>query len=122
MGSKHPISLRLKIKQNWNRIYYYSTNSDNNNIIRNNKKGSINFVLVIIYNNAETDRSTILTTVKGKARIYQWTHKEIGKSYIGSAFELDKRLKDYYKISFISSKNRGNSYIYNAILSHDMVI
>jgi hypothetical protein len=121
-NNKHPINLRLKIKQNCNSIHCRSTSGDNNNIISNNKKGFINFKLVIIYNNAETNRSTILTTVKRKAKISQWTYKETGKFYIDSAFELDKRLKDYYRIFFICSRNKGNSYIYNTILSRSMVI
>jgi len=71
----------------------------------------------IVYS-AGTDRLRILTDTKEKAGISQWEHKESGKSYIGSSFDLSKRLKNYYKISFISSKSRGNSYIYNAILLH----
>jgi len=56
----------------------------------------------IIFNNVVTDKSTILTAVKGKAAIYQWTHKETGKSYVGSAIELDKRLKNYYNKSYLN--------------------
>lgn len=59
----------------------------------------------ILYENAYVNRLRILTDNKSKAGIYQWTHKESGKIYIGSAMDLSKRLKDYYKISFISSKN-----------------
>jgi group I intron endonuclease len=40
------------------------------------------------------------------------------KIYIGSAVDLSNRLKDYYRISFISRKSRGNSNIYNALISH----
>ena len=74
--------------------------------------------IVKIYNNAETDKLQILSDNKGKAGIYQWTHIESNKSYIGSAVDLSKRLKNYYSKSYISDKNKGNSYIYNAIISH----
>lgn len=70
-----------------------------------------------MYTNAETDKSTILSDNKGKAGVYMWKHKESGKMYIGSAFNLSKRLSNYYSKTFIS-KTRGNSYIYNALLSH----
>jgi hypothetical protein len=39
----------------------------------------------IIYFNAESDKSQILSDNKGKAGIYQWTHLESNKIYIGSA-------------------------------------
>ncbi|BDC33838.1 hypothetical protein EMPS_mp25 (mitochondrion) [Entomortierella parvispora] len=47
-----------------------------------------------------------------------WEHKDTGKFYIGSSINLSNRLRDYYKVSIISNKNKGNSYIYNAILQH----
>jgi len=73
-------------------------------------------VPVIVYSNAETDRSQILSDNKDKAGIYQWTHIESGKIYIGSAFDLSKRLKNYFNKSYL---NRSKTiYIYNAILAH----
>jgi len=59
-----------------------------------NNNGS--FRPVIIYNNAETDKLRILTDNKGKAGIYMWTHIESGKIYIGSAFDLYKRISQYF--------------------------
>jgi group I intron endonuclease len=73
---------------------------------------------LIVYENADVDKLRILTDNKKKAEISQWEHKESGNTYIGSSFDLSSRLKDYYKISFISDKDRGDSYINNAILSH----
>jgi hypothetical protein len=84
----------------------------------NNKNNNGSFVPVIIYNNAKTDKSRILSDLKGKAGIYQWTYKESGKFYVGSAFDLSKRLKDYFVHSYISDKSKGNSYIYNALLHY----
>jgi group I intron endonuclease len=89
MDNKHPISF--------------------NNLLESKKS-------IIIFNNAETDKSTILTAVKEKAGIYMWTHKETGKSYVGSAFELHKRLINYYNKSYLNSHN--SMYIYKAILNH----
>jgi len=68
-----------------------------------------------VYLNAETDKSTILSDHKGKTGIYQWTHKESGKIYIGSAVDLSRRLKDYY--SPLKLK-KANNYICNALICH----
>src|SRR5688572_14043815 len=40
------------------------------------------FLPVMVYLNADTDKSNILADNKGKAGIYLWKHKESGKSYI----------------------------------------
>jgi len=73
---------------------------------------------IIVYSNADIDKSIILNDNKGKAGIYQWTHKESGKIYIGSATDLSVRLKGYYNKNYLS-KVKSNSYIYNALLEHD---
>lgn len=70
---------------------------------------------VIVYSNAETDKSKILSENKGKAGIYLWTHKESGKKYIGSAVDLSKRLKDYFSPSYLK---RAKNYICNALIFH----
>jgi group I intron endonuclease len=73
------------------------------------------FVPVMIYNNAETDKSIIFSDNKGKSIIYMWTYKETGKIYIGSAFDSSKRLKDYYSTYYLK---QANSYICKALLLH----
>jgi hypothetical protein len=83
---------------------------DSSNYINKNANESA-IITPIIYENADIDRLRILTDNKEKAGIYQWEHKESGKSYIGSSVNLSNRLKNYFKISFISTKSRGNSYI-----------
>ena len=70
---------------------------------------------VIIYFNAETDRSKILSENKGITGIYLWTHKESGKMYVGSAVHLSRRLKDYYSPSKLK---KANNYICNALMLH----
>jgi group I intron endonuclease len=71
---------------------------------------------VIVYANAESDKSQILLDNKNKAGIYLWTHVESSKIYIGSAVNLSKRLRDYYSKEYLS--NRKTSYICNALLHH----
>jgi group I intron endonuclease len=74
------------------------------------------FIPVMIYSNAETDKSIILTDTKGKTGIYLWTHKESGKRYIGSAFDLSSRLGNYFNKTYL--KKFKTVYIYNALLHH----
>lgn len=50
---------------------------------KSNNNGS--FVPIIIYNNGDVDKAKILKENFGKAGIYQWTHLESGKFYVGSA-------------------------------------
>jgi len=68
---------------------------------------------VIVYSNADTDRSQILLDNKGKAGVYKWTHKESGKLYIGSSNDLAVRFRFYYSISYLTRYNK--SYINNAL-------
>jgi group I intron endonuclease len=75
----------------------------------------LSLISIIVYPNAETDKSTILTDTKGKTGIYMWKHKESDKIYVGSAVDLSKRLKSYFTKSYL---DRENNYIYNALSSH----
>jgi hypothetical protein len=72
----------------------------------------------IIFNNAEIDKSQILSDNKGKAGIYLWTHKESGKRYVGSAFNLSKRLTNYFSKAYLGLESVKTSYICNALKSH----
>jgi group I intron endonuclease len=69
----------------------------------------------VTYNNAEGEKNTVLTENKGKAGIYQWTYKELGKIYVGSAFDLYKRFLLYYSKGYLE---KNKSYINNALLLH----
>jgi GIY-YIG catalytic domain len=71
---------------------------------------------VIIYSNAETEKSKILKDNKEKAGIYQWKHLESGKIYVGSAFDLSKRLKYYYNKNYLECNK--TMYICNALQVH----
>jgi group I intron endonuclease len=70
---------------------------------------------VIIYLNAQTDKSNILTDNKGKTGIYLWIHIESNKKYVGSAIDLSRRLRYYYSSSNLK---REDNYISRALICH----
>lgn len=69
----------------------------------------------MIYHNSDSDKSQILSDNKERTGIYMQIHIESGKRYIGSAFNLSKRLSKYY--SFSGLKEVDN-YISRAIIHH----
>jgi group I intron endonuclease len=73
------------------------------------------FLPVMVYLNADTDKSNILADNKGKAGIYLWKHKELEKMYIGSAVNLSLRLSYYYSPSGLKI---ADNYISRAIILH----
>jgi len=73
------------------------------------------FVPVIIYPNPETDKSRILSDLKGKTGIYMWTHKQSSRVYIGSALDLSYRLSYYYTPSWLQ---QADNYISRALILH----
>ncbi len=75
------------------------------------------FEPVVIYIDVDTLKSQILKVNKGKAGIYQWTHKESNKIYIGSAVDLSKRLAQYFSKSYLE---KNKSYINNALNLHGL--
>jgi group I intron endonuclease len=74
------------------------------------------FVPIMIYPNAEIDKSRILSDTKGKTGIYMWVHLESGKRYVGSAFDISKRLSNYFNQSYLNGRN--SMYISKALLFH----
>nr|QBM09669.1 hypothetical protein [Dactylella sp.] len=73
----------------------------------------------IIYNNVKKDRKLIIEENNKKPGIYKWTNKISEKSYIGSAIDLSKRLKDYLSPSYLEKELlKHNSIIYKAILKY----
>jgi group I intron endonuclease len=73
------------------------------------------FIPAVFYDNANTEKSRILSDNKGKAGIYLWEHKESGKKYVGSAVDLSRRLQDYYSTYRLK---RDNTYITNSLIHH----
>ena len=76
-------------------------NTKNNLINRDINKDIMATYPIISYENADTQKVEILETNKDKSGIYRWTHKGSGKSYVGSAFDLSNRLKNYYNLSYL---------------------
>jgi hypothetical protein len=87
--------------------------------MKNNNISLISINPICSYLNADTKKRQICKYNKGKAGIYIWTNLISGKSYIGSAIDLSKRLNDYLNIAFLNKElKKGRSIIYNALLKH----
>jgi hypothetical protein len=72
------------------------------------------------YNNPYEEREQVYKDVRGKTGIYLWTNTISGKSYVGSAVNLRRRLSNYFsKTRIISELETTKSLIYKAILKHD---
>lgn len=80
------------------------------------QEGVLALIPALVYTNVESNKKIILSDNKSKAGIYQWSHIESGKIYIGSAVDLSSRLRLYFFKSYLNRYK--NLYIYNALLSH----
>jgi hypothetical protein len=49
--------------------------------------------------------NVIIKDNKDKSGIYMWTNKLTGDIYIGQSGNISNRLKNYFNISYIKSKN-----------------
>ncbi len=87
-----------------------------NNSLNNNSNNNITYP-IISYKNVDIQKIEILKANKRKTGIYIWTHKESGKSYVGSAMDLSRRLSNYYSFSYLKTK-KINSRICNALLKY----
>lgn len=72
--------------------------------------------MIKMYNNVATDKSLILSDSEKKATIYIWLHKLSGKIYVGSAFNLSRRLRSYYSLRHL--ERYKSMYINKALLKH----
>lgn len=69
------------------------------------------------YQNAETDKSLILSENKGKSGIYMWVNTINGKRYIGSSVDLHRRFSCYYSVAYLEIETKkNNSIIYKALI------
>jgi group I intron endonuclease len=74
---------------------------------------------VKVYKNAGVDMERILQENKGKAGVYCWINLLNQKCYIGSSTNLSRRLKTYFRISFLETQIKSNaSIIYRALLKN----
>lgn len=71
------------------------------------------------YTNAQLYKSLIFKENLKRSGIYCWTNSITGKSYIGSAKDLNNRFSTYYSPdALIKHLNRHSSSIYGAILKY----
>lgn len=73
---------------------------------------------VKFYDNAEELKSLILLDNKNQSGIYKWENKISGEFYIGSAVDLNKRMLEYNRESYITHPSRGKSIICFALVKY----
>lgn len=102
------ISLGLRINYNLNHNKLYSNIS------------KLNIIPIVSYNNIDKlIISKALKENRKKTGIYRWINTTTQNSYIGSAIDLSKRLKDYLNIAFLNKElKKGRSIIYSALLKY----
>ena len=74
---------------------------------------------VKFYEDAENLKSKILLENKNKSGIYLWQNKITDEYYIGSAINLNKRMSEYYRQSYITHPSRGKSIICYALVKYN---
>jgi group I intron endonuclease len=75
----------------------------------NNNRNNINIELVspvIKYTNSEELNPQVLKDNKGKSGIYRWVNNLNGYTYVGSAVNLEIRLRSYYSIKQLKINSR----------------
>jgi len=101
-GKNVPINkysnIKLPFKNNEISIRTYSTQNTEN---LNNKSiiPSVKF-----YDNAHDMKKDIISENKSKAGIYMWKNLLTGDIYIGQSKDLSKRLRKYFTLSYLKSK------------------
>lgn len=68
------------------------------------------------YENADTMKKLVIDENKNKSGIYCLTNKSTGDFYIGQSANLSARFKNYYSISYITS--RSNLIISRALIKY----
>lgn len=71
---------------------------------------------VALYNNADTQKTQIISENKARSGIYLWINLVDQKAYIGSSKDLGRRLRDYFNINYLEGNN--TMYICRALLHH----
>ena len=72
-------------------IYYYN----HEGIIHLNDI-YFNLTTLVLYVNADKDKVVAIKNNRKKSGIYRWTHKESGKSYIGSSIDIGRCFSNYF--------------------------
>lgn len=71
----------------------------------------------IVYLNADKEKAKAIKANRKRSGIYRWTHKESGKSYIGSSVDLGQRFASYFSYNWISGQAKS-SRICKALLKY----
>ena len=83
------------------------------------KDNDLNVIPILSYFDANKSKLLLCYQNRQKSGIYCWNNKITGKSYIGSAVNLAKRLRSYYSFNFLKRELlRNKSYIYSALLKY----
>jgi group I intron endonuclease len=69
----------------------------------------------VVYDNADIKKELILKDNQRKAEVYRRVNKANGKTYVGSAVNLSRRLGEYFNFNQIS---KGNMSINKALLKY----
>jgi group I intron endonuclease len=93
----------------------------NTNILYKNLSNATDLKIkpVIVYSDLMLGMKTIFKDNKGKSGVYRLTNLITGATYIGSAVDLTRRLRDYFSIKFLQKEILKNkSLIYRALLKY----
>lgn len=61
---------------------------------------------VVVYDNADVDKTRILADNRKKIGVYRWINKINGNTYIGSSVSISVRMYTYYSLRSLVKSNR----------------
>lgn len=95
-----------------NKMYKYNNNTDNKT---NNNK----IISIITYADLDKNKYAIYENSRNKSGIYRWNNLITGRSYVGSAVNLTRRLGNYFSSSFLKKElSKHKSIISSSLLKH----
>jgi len=80
--------------------------------------GSLPFLPVVVYTNADSQKKQILSENLNKAGVYRWKNTGSGKTYIGSSQNLTKRFYLYFNARGLAVGSAKNMSISRALLKY----
>lgn len=72
---------------------------------------------LVSYDNLDQDKATAIKSNRKLSGVYRWTHKNSGKTYIGSSVDLGQRFSSYFSENWISSQAKS-SIICKALIKY----
>jgi group I intron endonuclease len=92
-----------------------NNNNDNNNN-NNNNKHKLNPVK--IYDNFKEERTNLLSESCDKSGVYYLINNVNGHSYVVSSINISGRMRNYFNVSFLKSRQNINMPIVHALLKY----